>query len=276
MNMAQSTNGDGAVDILSDVELVSFTATPDHIGSFGASQLAWNVEGPKTGFHVTLNGATVARVSGEIVQPQTTTSYRLSAVSAGATKSLRTLTVQVDNSGCEINSLFNPKVTITGFLNSQIEARKDLYFNADTEVIFSPGTIRFKLHLGKSLSGSPDPSIEIDASLGLVVVRGHIISSVQKINTDVSLPWYVMGIFGLIVETQLLLAKADVQNSAQELVTGIGSLIDFLAVFSNPTLIKRNVSIGVDEDGHGTIEIQACPNSLLVKLAEASAVDNIE
>jgi hypothetical protein len=276
--MAQSTNGDGAVDILSDVELVSFTATPDHIGSFGASQLAWNVEGPKTGFHVTLNGATVARVSGEIVQPQTTTSYRLSAVSAGVTKSLRTLTVQVDNSGCEINSLFNPKVTITGFLNSQIEARKDLYFNADTEVIFSPGTIRFKLHLGKSLSGTPDPSIEIDASLGLAVVQGHIISIVQNINTDVSFPWYVSGIFGLIVELELLRsnANADAQNSAQELVTGIGSLIDFLAVFSNPTLIKRNVRIGVDEDGHGTIEIQACPNSLLVKLAEASSVDNIE
>src|SRR5712671_6281730 len=90
MNMAQSTNGgdSGGVDVLADVELVSFTATPDHIGPFGASQLAWEVKGPKSGFHVTLSGPTVARVGHEIVQPRSTISYHLNAVAAGATQFL--------------------------------------------------------------------------------------------------------------------------------------------------------------------------------------------
>jgi hypothetical protein len=278
--VAQGTNGDGSggVDVLSDVELVSFNATPDHIGAFGASQLAWKVEGPQTGFHVTLNGATVTRAGGEIVQPQATTSYHLSAVSAGVTKALRTLTVQVSDAGCEINSLFNPQVTIMGFLNAQIEATSSIYFNADTEVMFSPGTIRFKLHLGKRLSHSPDPSIEIDVSLGLAVANGHISSVVQSIYADVSLPWYVMAVYGALAEVQLQLsnANADAQRSAQELAAGIGSLIEFISVPSNQTLVKRSVRIGVDDNGHGTIDIQACPNDLLVKLAEASVVGSTE
>lgn len=278
--MAQSTNGDGdgGIDVLSEVELVSFTASPDHIASFGASQLSWEVQGPQRGFHVTLNGVTVARVGEEIVQPQTTTSYHVSAVSGSVTKALRTITVRVDDSGCEVNSLFNPQVTITNFFNTQIEARNDLYFNADTEVIFSPGTIRFKLHLGKSISTAPDPNIEIDASFGLMVSQGHIVSTVQDIKTDISFPWYVTGIFGAIIDLQLLISNAntDAQNSAQQLITGIGQLIDFIAVFSNPALVKRNVRIGVDDNRKGTIDVQACPNTLLVKLAEVSSVANAE
>jgi hypothetical protein len=286
--MAQVTNGDGqgGIDVLSDVELLSFTALPDQIGSFGASQLAWEVQGPQTGFHVTLNGVTVARVGGEIVQPQTTTSYHLNAVSAGVTKGLRTITIRVDDTGCEINSPFvNPQATIRGFLNSQIDARKDLYFKAGTEVIFSPGKIQFKLHLGKSSSGYPDPSIEIDASLGLVVSQGHIVSTVQNINANVGYSAFEWMVFGAVIELQLLLsnntnalsnANADAHNSAQELITGIGQLVDGTSVFSNRMLIKRNVLIGVDGDGHGTIDIQACPNNLLVMLAEASSVGNAE
>jgi hypothetical protein len=284
MHMAQVTNGDGhgGIDVLSDVELLSFTASPDQIGPFGASKLAWEVQGPQTGFHVTLNGVTVPRAAGEIVQPQTTSSYHLNAVSAGVTKGLRTITVRVDDSGCQIHSLFNPQVTIRGFLNTQIDARKDLFFKAATEVIFSPGKIQFKLHLGKSI-GFPNPSIEIDASLGLVVSQGHIVSTVENIYANVGFSTYEWQVFGAQIQWELLLsntsisnANADAYSSAQELITGIGQLIDSTTAFSNQTLIKHNVRIGVDDDGHGTIDIQACPNNLLVKLAEASSVDNAE
>ena len=216
MSMAQGTNGDGdgGIDVLSEVELVSFTASPDHIASFGASQLSWEVQGPQRGFHVTLNGVTVARAGEEIVQPQTT-SYHVSAVSGSVTKALRTITVRVDDSGCEVNSLFNPQVTITNFLNTQIEARNDLYFNAGTEVIFSSGTIRFRLHLGKSISSAPDPSIEIDAGFGLMVSQGHIVPAVPDIKTDISFPWYVTGIFGAIIDLQLLISNANTRCSEQ-------------------------------------------------------------
>ncbi|MEU6324968.1 hypothetical protein [Streptomyces sp. NPDC047009] len=280
MSMAQVTNdnGDGGVDVLSEVELVSFTASPDHIGAFGASQLSWTVQGPQGGWHVTLNDSNVTRVGGEIVQPQTTTNYRLSALSGGVTKHLRTITVRVDDAGCEIASILNPQVFITGALNAQIEARNDLYFNAPTEVLFSPGTIRFKLHLGKRIPRIPDPSVEIDASFGLTISQGHITSAVQEINTNVGLPWYLTAIFGSIADLEILIsnANAEAQNSAQRLITGIGQLIDVSAVFSSPTLVKRNVRVGVDDDGKGTIDVQACPNTLLVNLAKISSAASAE
>lgn len=275
LNAAVATNGgdSGGIDILSDVALVSFNATPDHIGSFGASQLAWAVTGPQTGWHVTLNGTSVARASGEIVQPQTTTSYHLNAVAVGVTKSLGTINVHVDDSGCETAPILNPHIPIAALLNAEIEARKDLYFNDNTEVIFSPGTIRFKLHLGKHVPRIADPSVEIDASLGLAVDQGHIVSIVQNIDATVSLPWYESWLANASSQVALLLANgtADARNAAQEMITGIGTLVDLLAVFSS-NIIKRNVRIGVDAGGHGTIDIQACPNNLLVILAEASSV----
>jgi hypothetical protein len=36
------------------------------------------------------------------------------------------------------------------------------------------------------------------------------------------------------------------------------------------------VRIGVDDNRKGTIDVQACPNTLLVKLAEVSSVANAE
>jgi hypothetical protein len=242
VGLGANGGANGGVDILSDVELVSFTATPDHIGPFGASQLNWKVTGPPSGFHVTLNGSTVPRAGGEIVQPQTSTSYHLNAVAVGGvTKFLRTLTVQVSDSSCETNSLFNPQVTIAGFLNTQVESKPDLYFNGDTEVLFSPGAIRFKLHLGKSVPRFPDPAVEIDASLGLAVEQGHVVSGTQNINTEVSVPWYVW----LLPGTGARIAKAnlDASQSAQELITGIGELSDFLAAFPSP-LVKQSVRVG--------------------------------
>jgi hypothetical protein len=275
--MAQAQDGDPGesanADVLADVELVSFTGAPDHIRPFGASRLAWEVKGPEHGFRITLNGTTVARTDHEFVQPQSTTIYRLHAAAGGATKFLRAVTVQVNESACQTDSLFNPQVTIRGFLNTQIKNQKDLYFDDDTEVIFSPGTIRFKLHLRQRVSYFPDPTIEIDASFGLAVEHGHIVSVVQSVSVDVSVPFYAWAIPGAVpaLAIAMSMGEDDAKRSAQRLIRGIGLLIDFLAVFSNKKLVKHSVRVGVDDNGFGTIDFQGCPNDLLAGLVDISS-----
>src|SRR4051812_39101611 len=96
------------------------------------------------------------------LQPQSTTRYRLDAVALGATRSLRTITVNVDVARCEQESLFRPDVTIKGLLTSQVQNQAGIYFNSDRQVIFTPGTIRFRLNLGQSINNFPDPEIKID------------------------------------------------------------------------------------------------------------------
>ena len=274
--MAQPENNDNSppgIEVLSDVELVSFKANPASIGPFGASTLAWEVKGPQAGFHVELGTTNVPRKGHKIVQPQSTTTFRLKAVAAGAVKSLGSLTVAVNTASCETISLFNPHVTIRGFIDSQIEQKKDLYIKDDTEVIFSPGTIRFKLHLGKNVPNFPDANVEIDASFGLKVEEGHVVSFEKTIKVDVSVPWYAWLVPGAALGLALAIAMGEdsARSSTKKLIDGVGLLLDFVSPFSNSNLVKHSVRVGVTEDGDPTIDVQACPNDLLVKLSELSA-----
>jgi hypothetical protein len=274
--MAQPENPDGpdnGLGALDDVELVSFKANPEVIGPFGASTLSWEVKGPPTGFHVELNNANVARKGQKLVQPQSNTTYRLRAVGGGSSVSLGTVTVHVNMAACETNSLFNPHVTIRGMINSQIQQQKDLYFKDETEVIFTPGTIRFKLHLGKRINNFPDATVEIDASLGLRIEQGHVVSFAKGIKVDISVPWYAWLIPGAAFGLALAIAMGEdsARTSTQKLIDGIGQLIDFVAVFPTPNLVKHSVRIGVTEDEQPLLDVTACPNDLLVKLSELSA-----
>src|SRR5258707_2352828 len=107
----QQGQDDTGVDILADVELKSFKADPTSIGPFGASVLSWQVTGP-TGFHVELNGQTVTKSGQEVVQPISTTVYRLVARAGRFNKPLKTLQVVVDASACQLNSINNPRSAI--------------------------------------------------------------------------------------------------------------------------------------------------------------------
>jgi hypothetical protein len=276
--MVQASNGTqsgGGVDVLANVELVSFSARPPQIGPFGASRLEWKVRGPELGFSVRLNGAAVARNGQEIVQPPQTAAYRLSAVSAGVTKFLGIVTVEVDQSACQINSPVNAETTIRSFLIGQLGGRPDVKLSSNPSVTFSAGTIEFGVQFavgsqsGGLISGGGEATIA--ASLGLRIRGGHVMSDMQSISSDVSFGFtdVLAGLFSATASKAMDQARADVAKAAQDLVTGLGELIDGLVMFP-PGFIKNSVSIGVDDQGHGTIDVQACPNDLLVALSELS------
>ena len=268
--MVQGSNGSqsSGVDILEDVSLASFGASPQGIQPFGASLLRWQVTGPKTKFSVVLNGATVAHNGEQIVQPTQTTPYRLSAVAVGATKFLGVVTVTVDDLACQTNSLFNPSVAIKGFLTGNIGS-PGITLQGDPEVDFSPGMIKFTAKFSVPHGGDAF----IYAELWLRILDGHITSVAQFVTSGVSFPNYLelAAVFSSSVSKQIADGRAKVSASAQELVTGLGEYLDFLAVFPHG-FVKHRVSIGVDEQGHGTIDVQACPNDLLIRLSELSAI----
>lgn len=269
--MVQGSNGSqsSGVDILEDVSLASFGASPQGIRPFGASLLSWQVTGPKAKFSVVLNGATVVQNGEQIVQPTQTTPYRLSAVAAGATKFLGMVTVTVDELACQTNSLFNPSTTIKGFLNGNIGSQPGITLQGNPEVDFSPGMIKFTVKFSVPYGGDAF----IYAELWLRISDGHITSVAQFVTSDVSFPNYIelAALFSSSVSKQIADGRASVSAAARDLVTGLGELLDFLAVFPHK-FVKHRVSIGVDEQGHGTIDVQACPNDLLIRLSEMSAI----
>ena len=74
----QQARDDIGLDLLEEVELKSFTATPTAIGPFGASVLRWEVAGP-SGVNVQLGQRAVAKSGEQVVQPTVSSIYRLNA-----------------------------------------------------------------------------------------------------------------------------------------------------------------------------------------------------
>jgi hypothetical protein len=183
--MAPSTDNqndqiDQALDILEQVQLDHFTASPTSIGPFGASTLSWKVTGP-AGFHVELGNFTVAKTGQRTVQPLSTTSFVLTAVAFSARRVLGRVTVQVVTSGCQTSGIVNPRSTIEGALRAGVENSKGLSFRGGNSLVasFSPGRIRFQMKLSKSVNNFPDPDVDIDVSFGLKVEDGVLVPTAE-------------------------------------------------------------------------------------------------
>jgi hypothetical protein len=269
----QQDRDNAGVEILGDVRLVSFTASPDHIGPFGASHLAWRVEGP-VGFHVRLGFVQVQKTGGSVVQPAVTTTYRLSAQAGQATKALGQVTVTVDGSGCEIyEPILKPSVTLRGALKSGVLNQPGIYLRSEPAVSFSPATISFKLRLAQSIDWFPDPDIDIDGSFGVAVADGELVSTGALVTADATVPWYAWATPGAVPALAIALdgAKEKARKSGLAAVEG---LVELLNVLSAPPNNKRLRSVRIDagNGGYGVIELTACPYDLLRRFAELSAV----
>jgi hypothetical protein len=96
-------------------------------------------------------------------------------------------------------------------------------------------------------------------------------SGTKLTSSDISFGFtdVLAGLFSRTASHAMDQARADVAKAAQDLVMGLGEFIDGVVMFP-PGFVKNSVSIGVDDQGHGTIDVQACPNDLLVTLIELS------
>lgn len=269
----QQERDDAGVEILGEVRLVSFTATPDHIGPFGASHLAWSVEGP-LGFHVRLGFVKVQNTGGTVVQPAVTTTYRLSAQAGQASKVLGHVTVTVDGTGCvTYEPILKPTVTLRGALKGGVLNQPGIYFRSEPSVTFSPATISFKLRLAQTIDWFPDPDIDIDGSFGLTVSDGVLVATGAMVSADASVPWYAWATPGAVPGLAIALdgARDKARKAGLGAVEGLTELLNVLAAPPGNRRL-RSVRIDAGNGGFGLIELTACPYDLLVKFAEFSAV----
>jgi hypothetical protein len=91
---------------------------------------------------------------------------------------------------------------------------------------------------------------------------------------DVSVPWWAWAIPGAIPGLAIALdgGREDARRSGLEAIQGLIELLNFL---SNPGegMRLQNARVFVDDNDAGVIELTACPDLLLVGLADISAVD---
>jgi hypothetical protein len=219
-----------------------------------------------------LLGSTVQKSGGRTVMPATTQSYALAAVAGRARRTLGTVTVTVDATGCEAyEPLFKPRLTLQAALATQAVKKKGISLRSQPDVSFSPGSIQFSLRLEKSIDNRPDPSIDIDASFGLAVSDGALVATSETVTADVTVPWYVWLWGGIDPDVLLTLdiARVDAQTAGHAAIAGLVQLLNALAM---PPAGKRNRTVRIDDgnSGDGIIEITACPSDLLTKFAAIS------
>ncbi len=275
----QPNGDDNSLDILADVSLESFNANPTAIGPFGASVLSWSVTGPPSGFHVELNQQHVAKIGELVVQPASTTTYRLTAKAGQVSKVLKSIQVAVDISSCQINSIVNPRSAIQAPITTAIVSDGTTYFRDGPPpiVTFSPGSIRVRLLLGIRLNNFPDPNVNIDASFGLAVHDGVLEATGEQISVDIGFPWWQSWVWGIPGAFLGLAIALDMgKDEAKKMMhNGILGLVELLNFYLTPPKGFHMQSVRVDDgnNGAGIIETLQCSEDLLRKFAAISRVN---
>jgi hypothetical protein len=275
-----------APEILDKVKLKLFKADPARISPFGYSVISWEVEGP-LGFQVLLLHQSVTKKGQKIVNPSTSTTYRLYARARGLTKELGRLEVAVDNQGCEtirLEDRVRLKPTLEGVVRYTIEEIPDIYFRSiylpdsnETQFIypvfnFSPWKIDFTLKLKARVDDWPDPNVDVHASFGLTVIDGVLVPINDDINVSITFPFWVWGIPG--AQFALIMAIADGERETRTQIKNAiyGGIAQFFNAFARPSEGKRLRTVQqIDKgDGEGSVIVMACPFDLLMKYSKIS------
>ncbi len=261
------------IDVLDGVKLTSFTASPAAIQPFGSATVRWSVSGPP-GFSVRLNYSEVAKSGQWIVQPTSTTSYRLSAYKGQATKHLGSVQVSVDSATCETYRINNPKSAIEAPIRAGINASEDLSFTGANSLVvsFSPQRIHIRMRLKKDINNFPDPTVTIDASFRMFVRDGALATYNEQVSVAISVPSYAWLIPGAIpgLAIAIDMAREDAVKQMLETIEGLAQLLNLYAL---PPQGKRLNAVRIDAgDNGGIIELTACAPTLLVRMTELSGV----
>lgn len=190
---------DRALDCLAEVELQSFTATPSTIHPFGApSTLAWRAKRPAScaGLGFRLNAATVPASGSREVQPSVTTTFHLEAAMFGLRRTLGSVTVVVDTSGCfsgsvpeaDVRSTVQAVVTNFAASSDRIDQRSP----AGVEVEAAGIVLRLRFTI--NIDNFVDPDLNIDCTIQLQAQNGDVVPSYRSFSVDVDWPWWVTGI----------------------------------------------------------------------------------
>ena len=263
---------DPGVDILEEVTLSHFTASPSTIDPFGNSTLSWKVDGPPVGFRVKLDSQVVSKIGTRTVQPRQTHTFRLSAFIRQASKFLGSATVNVNLGQCISRDSTLIDELIAGVLKQEIDKRTDIYFRdgGKPQVTITTDRMRFILKLASVQNNFPDPKVDIDVSFGLGVAADDLVFFKRKlvpinvnISVDVSVPWWAWLIPGAPIGLAIAIdmardsARKDMQTTVTKLVDQVIS--PFFRSLQVPDSMEEHSARIFVVEGFGTVEITYCP-----------------
>lgn len=278
---------DRALELLEQVNLRNFQATPQLLQPFQSSVLRWQVEAPN-GVRIKLNGSTVAKSATKSVQPTATQTFRLYAHVGRFSRFLAAVTVSVNLNQCTsrdstiIDELLALALTRGVAENGEVYFRivqvrgsdgRTQYVQSQPEVTMSPGRIRFRLKLAGKVNNFPDPDIDVDASFGLAVApssapttgifpKTEIMPTGVEVSVNVSFPWWAYLIPGAVIGLPIAAGMAE-DRARSSFTSAIGRFVaeGIAPVFDNlepPGTEKHRVRIYVGDFG-GTVEVDFCP-----------------
>lgn len=278
MTSTTGGNDDAHVEALSSTSLASLTATPQAIGAFGQTVIHWDATAPAL-VRLQLNGLPVAHTGSRQCQPRVDTAYRLEAHAGTARKSLGAVMVRVDTATCApvLSSFDDPRAMLLRFVKDQIlNADASLYIPMhsvagpfgsehlvpfEPEIVFTPGRMRFVIHLSSQTSNAPDPAIEITIEMGLDIdpLDGSLKGFDPVFRGTVDEPWIIdlVPVYGLIVTLSAGEAQAKLPMQFQALVDAIPALVSL--VYPIDSTIERYQTVSIAGDpADPPIRLVAC------------------
>jgi hypothetical protein len=279
---------------LAKVKLDHFTTEPSTIEPFTGTKISWEVAVPdeaEVPVDLDIDGTPVAASGTFQVAPKSTTSYRLRARALNHSKDLATVTAELDTTACFAQT-DEPVWPITQVVKYQITTDPmgqptGLYFRSAPIVSIKDDrmfvTLRLKQHATKWYS--PDPSIDIDASFKLDVIEiprqglgGGLLADItalqhhfhqlapadEKIEVDVSVPWYVWLIPGAMIGLPIALSMAEDKSRAKT-TKMIAEIVEALngwfhgSAFRPPKADKHDAGFYRNPQGEERFWITFCP-----------------
>jgi len=271
------TNDPQSTDILAQVKLESFTATPSTIVPFQSSVLAWTVSGPKEGgFTVALDRDGVNPVARLAVSPPASRGYGLTARAGTIITDLGGTYVNVDTSACQIvpTRLTNSHAYILQqLMDGILKADSSLYQTPpdldgpgpaklnEPSLSYQPGVMIFDFYVSKRIANQPDPRIHAHIETGLAIneADGSIQFANPSLQTDVSnAGWlYLVPLLNDYVLLKTALSEPAIHQKFEPLFGGILSLLEL--VYGAGTGF-RYLSVSIPGgDADPPVRFVACP-----------------
>jgi hypothetical protein len=258
---------------ITDVILRRLTVQPTAIGPFGEALLSWEVDAPDH-VRIKLNAEEVTHQGQRWVRPRSSSRYRIIARAESRATELGAVDLDVDLSACQTFDGF-PTHQLVGLLRSGVENDRQVRLREDPTVRIGRNRIEFSLRLTAPMNNRPNPSIDIDGSFGLGVVNGVLEARGERVEADVSVPWYVSAVFGISIALQIALGRQRAQQSGHAAIEGMVAFLRFwLGVSEDQRL--HTVWIDPDHDGTPLIRIRQCPEPAGIPTEGIDEVGGVE
>jgi hypothetical protein len=271
-------NGDGENDqkILDQVVLEEFIADPYTIEPFSSSTITWKVMVPKgadADVWLTLNETPVQPDGSMVVSPQVTGQYALKARVGSRSKTLGTITVQVDVTKCvAMNTTLLPQY-IVGTVEEMLQRQQGIYFDSGQPPVtawITDGLLHVNLHVKKEVHDFPDPTVDIRTTFGLAVEQAAQVSPVmpkavivpadETISSDVSFPWPISWLAAALLAPLIAQGKQEANQQGADMIASLcsGLLTPFFRAPSG--LFMHDVELYVDTSlNKGVFQVGFCP-----------------